>query len=67
MPHLHVAVGVEIDLAGDELAAGVVPDRDEESRRVERGVLNWGWVQGLFSVIDQHVPGGSATSFALER
>ncbi len=32
---------------------------------VERGVLNWGWVQGLFSVIDRHVPGGSGTSIAL--
>jgi hypothetical protein len=32
---------------------------------LQRGVLNWGWVQGLLSAIDQHVPGGSGTSIAL--
>ena len=31
-------VGVEFDLAGDELAAGVVTDRDEQAGRVERGL-----------------------------
>ena len=32
---------------------------------VERGPLNWEWVQSILSFIDQRVPGGSATSLAL--
>jgi hypothetical protein len=32
---------------------------------VDRGVLNWEWVQGILKVIDQHVPGGSGLSIAL--
>lgn len=32
---------------------------------VERGPLNWGWVQGVLSAIDRHVPGGSGASIAL--
>lgn len=31
----------------------------------EKGVLNWGWVQGVLTAIDQHVPGGSGASIAL--
>lgn len=31
----------------------------------ERGVLNWGWVQGILSVLDTKVPGASAASVAL--
>lgn len=30
-----------------------------------RGVLNWGWVQGLLGVLDEKVPGASAASVAL--
>ena len=30
-----------------------------------RGVLNWGWVQGVLGVLDQKVPGASAASVAL--
>ena len=32
---------------------------------VERGPLNWGWVQGILKVIDRRVPFGSSTSVAL--
>ena len=32
---------------------------------VERGLLNWGWVQGVASFIDRHVPGGSGLSIGL--
>jgi hypothetical protein len=31
----------------------------------ERGVLNWGWVQGILSVLDSKVPGASGASVAL--
>jgi hypothetical protein len=30
-----------------------------------RGVLNWGWVQGVLGVLDQKVPGASSASVAL--
>jgi hypothetical protein len=32
---------------------------------LERGVLNWGWVQGILSALDTHVPGASGASIAL--
>jgi hypothetical protein len=32
---------------------------------VERGPLNWGWVQGILKVIDRKVPFGSGASVAL--
>ena len=32
---------------------------------VERGPLNWGWVQGILSAIDKYVPGASGVSIAL--
>lgn len=41
----------------------VLAELDEATR--ERGVLNWGWVQGLLSVLDRKVPGASGTSVAL--
>jgi hypothetical protein len=31
----------------------------------ERGVLNWGWVQGILEVLDRKVPGASGASVAL--
>ena len=34
-------------------------------RVLERGVLNWGWVQGILSAIDTYVPGASGASIAL--
>lgn len=34
-------------------------------RLVERGVLNWEWVQGILKVLDRHVPGASGASVAL--
>lgn len=39
--------------------------RGEAGAVVERGPLNWGWVQGILTAIDRHVPGGSGTSIAL--
>lgn len=32
---------------------------------VERGPMNWPWVQGILSAIDKHVPGASGLSIAL--
>lgn len=32
---------------------------------VERGVLNWAWVQTILEVLDKHVPGASGLSIAL--
>lgn len=32
---------------------------------LEKGPLNWGWVQGILKVIDKRVPFGSGTSVAL--
>lgn len=32
---------------------------------LERGMLNWGWVQAALQVIDRHVPFGSGSSIAL--
>ena len=32
---------------------------------VERGPLNWEWMQGILKAIDRRVPGGSAASIAL--
>lgn len=32
---------------------------------IERGPLNWGWLQGLIRVLDQHLPGASGLSVAL--
>lgn len=42
-----------------EVAARVSPDVQE------RGVLNWGWVQGVLGVLDAKVPGASSASVAL--
>ena len=46
-------------IADAEVAAAVSPDVRE------RGVLNWGWVQGVLGVLDQKVPGASSASVAL--
>jgi hypothetical protein len=32
---------------------------------IQRGPLNWEWVQAILKAIDQHVPGGSGASIAL--
>jgi pimeloyl-ACP methyl ester carboxylesterase len=32
---------------------------------IARGPQNWGWVQGILSALDQHVPGASGASVAL--
>lgn len=48
--------------------AGITDEEiDEEipSEVVERGPLNWGWVQGILKVIDRRVPFGSGASVAL--
>lgn len=48
--------------------AGITDEEiDEEipSDVVERGPLNWGWVQGILKVIDRRVPFGSGASVAL--
>jgi hypothetical protein len=46
-----------------------IPDDEVEAvlgtEVVERGVLNWEWVQGILKVLDQHLPGGSAATVAL--
>jgi hypothetical protein len=48
--------------------AGITEDEiDAEigTEVVERGPLNWGWVQGILKVIDRKVPFGSSASIAL--
>jgi hypothetical protein len=32
---------------------------------LERGVLNWGWVRGILTALDTHVPGASGASIAI--
>jgi hypothetical protein len=32
---------------------------------IERGPLNWEWVQGILKILDQRLPGGSAATVAL--
>jgi hypothetical protein len=46
----------EAALAADPAASGV--------QVIERGPLNWGWVQGLLSAIDRHTPGTSGRILA---
>lgn len=41
----------------------ILAELDEATR--QRGVLNWGWVQGILSVLDRKVAGASGTSVAL--
>lgn len=48
--------------------AGITEDNMREvadSDVVDRGPLNWEWVQGILKAIDRHVPGGSGASVAL--
>lgn len=40
-------------------------DAEIPAQVVERGPLNWGWVQGILKVIDRKVPFGSGASVAL--
>ena len=41
----------------------ILAELNEEARK--RSALNWGWVQGILSVLDRKVPGASAASVAL--
>lgn len=41
----------------------ILAELDEETRT--RGVLNWGWVQGILSVLDRKLPYASGASVAL--
>jgi hypothetical protein len=47
----------------------VLAELDEAARQRgevrERGVLNWGWVQAILSVLDRKLPGASSASIAL--
>lgn len=43
----------------DAIRAGLGADA------LARGPQNWGWVQGILSALDQHVPGASGASVAL--
>lgn len=48
--------------------AGITDEEIEEELPadvVEKGPLNWGWVQGILKVIDRRVPFGSGASVAL--
>lgn len=48
--------------------AGITADQIEEeipSDVVDKGALNWGWVQGILKAIDRRVPFGSSASVAL--
>lgn len=57
--------GITDDQVRDEAEAAVVARGGGAGGVVERGPLNWGWVQGILSAIDRHVPGGSGASIAL--
>ena len=52
-------VQAKADVSDDEVSTLVEPVTRE------RGPLNWGWVQGILSVLDQKVPGASGASVAL--
>ena len=48
--------------------AGITDEEIEEEIPgdvVDKGILNWGWVQGILKVIDRRVPFGSSASVAL--
>jgi len=48
--------------------AGITEEEIEAevpAEAVEKGPLNWGWVQGILKVIDRRVPFGSSASVAL--
>jgi hypothetical protein len=48
-------------ITDEQIAAALGPEADV----LERGILNWGWVQAALQVIDRHVPFGSGNSIAL--
>jgi len=49
--------------------AAAIPDQDVaaelDAEVRERGVLNWGWVQGILSQVDRKLPWASGASIAL--
>jgi hypothetical protein len=45
--------------------AGISGDQLASTGVVDRGVLNWEWVQGFLKAIDRYVPGGSGATLAL--
>jgi hypothetical protein len=48
-------------ITDEQITAALGPDADV----LERGILNWSWVQAALQVIDRHVPFGSGNSIAL--
>ena len=54
-----------VDEATIAAEAEAIPRGAGEPAVVERGILNWRWVQGILTAIDRHVPGGSGVSIAL--
>jgi len=49
----------------EEEAQKAIIEKGGTAGVVERGPLNWGWVQGILRAIDKHVPGASGASIAL--
>lgn len=47
------------DITDAQLAEGV------PASVIERGIMNWEWMQGILRAIDRHVPFGSGSSIAL--
>lgn len=47
----------------DERVLELVPAAEQGV--IERGVLNWGWVQKVLETLDTHVPGASGASLAV--
>jgi hypothetical protein len=45
--------------------AEILEAQGSQAQVVERGILNWGWVQAALQVIDRRVPFGSGSSIAL--
>lgn len=58
-----LAVLKEVCKSKGILDAQVSESIDQELR--EMGPLNWGWIRGILTAIDKHVPGGSGASIAL--
>lgn len=50
---------------GELKEAGLIPEEALRGLPVERGPLNWGWVQAILSVLDKSVPFASAAGVAL--
>lgn len=59
MQHVINVIAEKAGISAEEI------DEEIPAVAVERGPLNWGWLQGILKVIDRKVPFGSSASIAL--